>query len=87
MNAASAVDTLTARRDQLHILQMRVERELAQIEAAIARRPVVRRSRKVAPECGTESAYQRHRYRKEPQDAACKEAHAAHNRARSRDVA
>ena len=39
-----------------------------------------RRSSKIAPECGTESGYQRHRYVGEEADDACKIAHAEHNR-------
>jgi hypothetical protein len=79
-------DALTTRRDQLRVLRARIEKELAEIDDALNRRPPTKRSRKVLPECGTESAYQRHRYYGEPQDDACKEAHAAHNRARYQEA-
>lgn len=39
-----------------------------------------RRSRLVVPECGSETAYHRHVYRGEETDAACRKAHAEHNR-------
>lgn len=42
-----------------------------------------KRPRGVIPECGTESAYQRHRHYGEETDAACKAAHAEYNRLRS----
>jgi len=41
--------------------------------------------RKLAP-CGTDSAYQRHRRRGEPIDAACREAHNATRRKREADT-
>lgn len=39
-----------------------------------------RRPRNVIPPCGTESAYQRHRYYDQPRCDPCWAAHAEHNR-------
>jgi hypothetical protein len=72
MNDLERLDFLREARavldDQIRALRAKLE----------GKRP--RRSRLVMPECGTESAYQRHRYYSEPTDAACRAAHAEHNR-------
>lgn len=45
--------------------------------------PGKKRPRNVIPPCGTETAYQRHRWFGEEKDDACKAAHAQHERVAS----
>lgn len=81
-----SVQTLEQRLVDLRDLRRRVDAEIRKTRAAIAdQKPPSkpRRSRYVIPECGTESAYQRHRTRGEQADRACLDAHAAHERERS----
>jgi len=76
-------EMLRKRRTQIKALQRRLSNELATIDAALMRvTETGKRSRKVIPPCGTETAYQRHYSRGEPPDAACKAAHATYNRSR-----
>lgn len=71
---------------KLYQLRERLEAEIAAAEALERQSPrrVKKRPRNVIPDCGTESAYQRHRYYGTipgPDDeCGCKAAHAAHNR-------
>ena len=70
-------------------LRNRIDREADQLSVRLARvefafTPTGKRSRKVIPACGTESAYQRHRYLRETADDECLAAHAAHERVRVR---
>ena len=65
--------------DELLTLQARVEAEIKHTLHTIQRR-TARRSRLVVPECGTETAYQRHHHRGEDIDDECKAAHRLHNR-------
>lgn len=65
----------------LKTLRVKVDREieaLAKLIAADERPKVRRRSRHIEPECGTESGYQRHRYKGEAKCPACLRGHAAH---------
>lgn len=68
-----------ARLIELERLRREVEREIRRLTTVLATRK--RRSRKIVPDCGTETGYQRHRYRGED-CADCKRAHALWNRAR-----
>lgn len=68
--------------------EIAAEERLAGVEAQKRKR--TRRSRYDVPPCGTESAYQRHRYRGERLDTetdpcGCIAAHRAHNTARRRE--
>lgn len=71
---------------RLYQLRERLEAEIAAQEALDRQSPrrVKKRPRNVIPDCGTESAYQRHRHYKTlpgPADeCGCRAAHAAHNR-------
>jgi hypothetical protein len=81
-----SVQTLEQRLLALRELRRRVDAEVRQVKAAIAdQKPPGkrRRSRNVIPECGTESAYQRHHHYGELADAACLAAHREHERARA----
>jgi hypothetical protein len=80
-----SVQTLEQRLVALRDLRRRVDAEVRQVKAAIAdQKPPTkpRRSRNVIPDCGTESAYQRHHHRGEIADRACLDAHAAYERLR-----
>lgn len=83
-----SVQTLEQRRADLLRLIAAAEVELARVDAAIAadlaRRNRRRHSRYDPAPCGTERAYQRHRYLNEPVDDDCAEAHRLHNRVRDR---
>lgn len=82
--------TQAARLARLYQLRERLDAEIAATEALARQSPrrVKRRSRHDIPPCGTESAYQRHRYfgqRLPPADpCGCLAAHAAHNREQDR---
>lgn len=81
-----SVQTLEQRLAALRDLRRRVDAEVRQVKAAIAdQKPPSkrRRSRNVIPDCGTESAYQRHHHFGEIADEACLAAHAEHERARA----
>lgn len=72
---------------RLYSLRERVESEIAAEEALARQSPrrTKKRPRNVMPECGTESAYQRHRHYGEKlnpgaDECGCLAAHAAHNR-------
>ena len=76
-----SVQTLEQRLVALRDLRRRVDEEVRKTKAAIAdQKPPTkpRRSRHVVPACGSESAYQRHRWHRELADRACLDAHAAH---------
>lgn len=66
--------------DQLLTLRAKVDAELKAAVARLNAQPARKRSRLVVPECGTESAYQRHRHYGEETDEPCKAAHRLHNR-------
>lgn len=71
----SAATDPAARLAELDRLAMLIEAERNRLRQLLGRK---RRSRDVIPPCGTHQAYQRHIYRGEPTDDACKEAWAAH---------
>lgn len=76
---------LTARLDALLERREKLNAEIRELRHILGggTEPGKRRSPNVEPACGTESAYQRHRYRGEPADDACRLAHNEHNRERS----
>lgn len=79
----SRLDTLLERRDK-------IDAEINELRSLLDDRKIVtpsgRRSRLDIPECGTETAYQRHRHRHRkygepiPDDCGCRKAHAENNR-------
>lgn len=73
----SGIQTSEQRMGELLKLRDKIDAELCRL---IPAQPGIRRSRKVDPPCGTETGYQRHRYRGEKCDD-CKRAHADHERA------
>lgn len=75
---------LATLREQARELDAEITR-LAEQVANPERTPTGKRPRKVIPECGTETAYQRHRYRGEDIDEACRAGHNAYNRAKERE--
>lgn len=74
-----SVQTVEQRIGELLRLRDKIDAELRRIDASY--QPKKKRPRNVIPECGTETAYQRHRHLGEERDDACKAAHAAHERA------
>lgn len=65
---------------------LRLQRRVGSEIAAVVERKTpsnVRRSRYEIPPCGSESAYQRHRYRGEDRDDACKLGHARYEMLRA----
>lgn len=86
MTALQPEMTPAQRLARLYQLQERLEAEILAAEAIARQSPrrVKKRSRYDVPECGTESAYQRHRHYGTipgPDDeCGCRAAHAAHNR-------
>lgn len=74
--------TPAERVDQLLTLRAKVEAQIRHELAKIAAEPQRKRSRFVVPECGTESAFQRHHHFGEPIDAQCRDAHRLHERLR-----
>lgn len=68
------------RLDFLREARLVLNGQIKELERAIG---VRKRARNVVPECGSESAYQRHRHLGQETDAACRAAHAEHNRIRS----
>ena len=72
------IQTPEQRLTALLFLRRRVDAAIVQLSTQTGRRI---RSRDAAP-CGTERAYQRHRYYDEDADEACKAAHRLHERAR-----
>jgi hypothetical protein len=74
-----SIQTAEQRLTALLLLRRRVDAAIAELADKSPRR--VRR-RDYIPPCGTEQAYQRHRYYGEARDEACKAAHRLHNRAR-----
>lgn len=82
----SGVQTPQQRLAELRDLRRHLDAEARKAKAAIAaQKPATRprRSRHVVPECGSESAYQRHRYHGEVADYACLDAHALHEAERA----
>lgn len=76
------LDEATDKLAQLRVLRAKVDAEIEAVAKviAVAERPkITRRSRYVEPECGTESGYQRHRYKGE-RCPACVRGHAEHQR-------
>jgi hypothetical protein len=73
-----SVQTLDQRLTALLFLRRRIDAEIVELAKDTGRR--IRRRDHVPP-CGTEQAYQRHRYYGEPRDELCKAAHRLHNRA------
>jgi hypothetical protein len=69
--------TREQRLSQLLLLRRRIDAEIVKLAEETGRR--IRRADYVPP-CGTETAYQRHRYLGEPRDELCKAAHRLHNR-------
>lgn len=82
MSAQTLEDRLVA----LVALQARVDAEVDRVRATIrnGRTRVRRRSIDPPPPCGTEEAFQWHKYRKQPVDERCLAAHATYERARTR---
>jgi hypothetical protein len=78
-----SVQSIEQRIAELLHLRRKVDDELARLAAVAGVEKPRHRSKKVIPECGTESAYQRHRYYGEPQDDACRAAHNEYERVRS----
>lgn len=75
-------DAARRRLNQVKSIMRRLEAEAVALEAVLMKTTESgKRSRKVVPPCGTESAYQRHRNRGEPQDDACLRAHRIYNKA------
>lgn len=74
--------TLAEKVDALLALSAKVDAEIIAILREMNGEPPKRRSRYVIPECGTESAFQRHHYYGEDIDEACREAHRLHERVR-----
>ena len=78
-----SVQTLDQRLAALRDLRRRVDAEIARVETAIADERTEaqrqRRSRHDRPACGTEAAYQWHRYREDRVTCgACRAAHSRH---------
>jgi hypothetical protein len=80
-------------RNRLDVLverRAKIDAEIEELRGLLGDRAIItptgRRSRLDVPECGTETAYQRHMYRRRkfgepvPEDCGCRAAHAAHNR-------
>ena len=74
----SAVQSVEARAAELLKLRRKIDAELARLAGDKA--PRTRRSKFDVPECGTESAYQRHRYYGDDKCAPCVAAHSEHER-------
>jgi hypothetical protein len=72
-------ETREQRLERLTFLRARIDAEIRELAGQV---PLVKRSRKNPPPCGTESGYQRHRYYGEPRCDPCKAAHRLHNRAK-----
>ena len=72
-------ETREQRLARLTFLRARIDAEIRELAGEV---PLVRRSKKNPPPCGTESGYQRHRYYGETRCEACKAAHRLHNRAK-----
>lgn len=75
-----SVQTIEQRVGELLRLRDKIDAELARIDGCY--RPGRRRSRHEIPPCGTETAYQRHKYFDEacPEGDACRLAHNAHEK-------
>lgn len=58
----------------------RIDHQIRQALRAVEGHKGERRSRLVVPDCGSETAYQRHRHQGEDADEKCKAAHRLHNR-------
>lgn len=76
----SGVQSPEQRIAELLRLRDAIDTELVRLQPV---QPEKRRSRKIIPPCGTETAYQRHRYYGEERDEACLLAHAQHERVQS----
>jgi hypothetical protein len=92
MSVEQQAPAIPERLAKMYALRARLDEEIAAEEklAAVPASKRRRRSRYDVPPCGTESAYQRHRYRGERLDTAtdpcgCVAAHRAHNTARRRE--
>lgn len=71
------------RLDRLRELAKSIDDEITLLADELSRATPLgtKRSRKVIPKCGTESAYQRHHYRGETADEACLAGHALYVKA------
>lgn len=76
----TAVQTPKERVVELLKLRDSIDAEIARLSYGL--RPTHKRPRNVVPDCGSETAYQRHKYYGEecPDGDACKKAHALHER-------
>jgi hypothetical protein len=74
----SGIQSVETRIAELMRLRRKIDEELARLVGM--KPPRTRRSKFEIPECGTESAYQRHRYNGEEIDEACRLAHNEHER-------
>jgi hypothetical protein len=72
--------TPAERIDALLQLRAKVDAQIQHALREVNNQPTRKRSRHVVPECGTESAYQRHKHYGEDVDPPCQEAHRLHNR-------
>lgn len=74
----TAVQSIESRIAELLRLRRKIDDELARLAAHKV--PRTRRSKFDVPECGSETAYQRHRHYGQPIDDACRAAHNEHER-------
>lgn len=74
----SGVQSIEERAAELLRLRRKIDAELTRLAGDKA--PRTRRSKFDVPECGSDTAYQRHRHYGEPIDDACRAAHNEHER-------
>jgi hypothetical protein len=74
------IQTTDQRIAELLNLRRKIDAELARLAAIEREAERTKRARDAIPDCGTESAWQRHHHAGEPIDEACRRAHNAHNR-------
>lgn len=79
----SGVATVDQRIGELLRLRRKIDDELARLAIVSGLEKPKHRSKHIVPDCGTESAYQRHRYYGEPRCEPCLAAHSEHERVRS----
>lgn len=80
MDALTPAEKAAHALDQLLTERNRIDHQIREALRIVSNHQPGRRSRLVVPECGSESAYQRHRHNGEEADEACKAAHRLHNR-------
>lgn len=78
MGVVSGVQTYEQRIAELLRLRRKVDQELARLASVPV--PRTKRSKFDVPECGTDTAYQRHRYYGEDIDEECRLAHNEYER-------